>query len=192
MRPTRTAAALALALTGVAGSGSAAIPLLQAGAADFPTLLAGTLCAVHALASAWLLVVVLALASGHAPRRIAPRWLVVALMVGGGLAPGAAVADPADHLGGLPLPDRAVTPSLPPPPETPQQTHPGPDHGAHTVAQGDTLWAIAGDRLPAGAPDAAVATAVGRWHAANHAVIGDDPDLIRPGQVLTPPQEPPS
>lgn len=55
------------------------------------------------------------------------------------------------------------------------------------VLRGDTLWGIAARSLPADATDADVAAAVARWHSANVAVIGDDPDLIRPGQVLVAP-----
>ncbi|WP_251150307.1 LysM peptidoglycan-binding domain-containing protein [Cellulosimicrobium sp. Marseille-Q4280] len=55
------------------------------------------------------------------------------------------------------------------------------------VLRGDTLWDIAARSLPTAATDADVAAAVARWHAANAAVIGGDPDLIRPGQVLVAP-----
>jgi resuscitation-promoting factor RpfA len=55
------------------------------------------------------------------------------------------------------------------------------------VLRGDTLWAIAARALPTDASDADVAAEVQRWHAANAAVIGADPDLIRPGQVLVAP-----
>ncbi|MFC8922745.1 LysM peptidoglycan-binding domain-containing protein [Cellulosimicrobium sp. NPDC057127] len=59
--------------------------------------------------------------------------------------------------------------------------------GEVVVLRGDTLWAIAARALPADASDADVAAAVERWHAANVDVIGADPDLIRPGQVLVAP-----
>ncbi|MFE6236452.1 LysM peptidoglycan-binding domain-containing protein [Cellulosimicrobium sp. NPDC057862] len=55
------------------------------------------------------------------------------------------------------------------------------------VVRGDSLWSIAARHLPDGAPDAQVADAVQRWYAANVAVVGDDPDLVRPGQVLVAP-----
>ena len=52
------------------------------------------------------------------------------------------------------------------------------------VRPGDTLWSLAEHDLPAAATDRQVAA---RWHALyrrNRGVIGPDPDLIRPGQVL--------
>ncbi|MGM7422444.1 LysM peptidoglycan-binding domain-containing protein [Cellulosimicrobium sp. ES-005] len=55
------------------------------------------------------------------------------------------------------------------------------------VVRGDSLWSIAARHLPDGATDAQVADAVQRWYAANVEVVGDDPDLVRPGQVLVAP-----
>jgi nucleoid-associated protein YgaU len=52
------------------------------------------------------------------------------------------------------------------------------------VRPGDTLWDLARAGLPAGADDAAVAGRVREIHDANRAVIGPDPDLIRPHQRL--------
>jgi hypothetical protein len=57
------------------------------------------------------------------------------------------------------------------------------------VEPGDTLWAIAADRLDperaaADPADAEVAAAVSRWHQANRKVLGANPDLIHPGTVL--------
>jgi nucleoid-associated protein YgaU len=48
------------------------------------------------------------------------------------------------------------------------------------------LWAIAATRLGPQATPALVAANWPRWYAANRAVIGADPDLIRPGQLLQP------
>lgn len=51
----------------------------------------------------------------------------------------------------------------------------------YTVASGDTLWAIAKKELGAGT----------RWpelYEKNRGVIGDNPDRIKPGQVLTIPE----
>jgi nucleoid-associated protein YgaU len=56
------------------------------------------------------------------------------------------------------------------------------------VQRGDTLWGIAARHLGPGASDAEIATAWPAWFAENRAVVGDDPDLILPGQVLRAPQ----
>jgi hypothetical protein len=63
-------------------------------------------------------------------------------------------------------------------------------HQAHAVRVqlGDSLWRIAARALPPGAGDAQIERAWHRWYAANRAVIGDDPGLLHPGQLLTPPQ----
>lgn len=61
----------------------------------------------------------------------------------------------------------------------------------HVVVRGDCLWSIAEARLQqrhGRAPTAAeVAMEVRAWWVVNEAVIGRDPDLILPGQVLRPP-----
>lgn len=65
-----------------------------------------------------------------------------------------------------------------------------PDEAAattRTVRSGDSLWSIARAALGADASDAQVAAEWPRWYAANRSVIGADPDLIRPGQVLVAP-----
>ena len=54
-----------------------------------------------------------------------------------------------------------------------------------TVQDGDSLWAITEELVPAGATDADVAAAWPRLYAANLDVVGPDPGLIHPGQVLT-------
>jgi nucleoid-associated protein YgaU len=58
------------------------------------------------------------------------------------------------------------------------------------VHRGDSLWAIAARHLGPGATNAAIAAEWPRWWAANRDVIGPDPDLILPGQRLTPPSGP--
>ncbi|NEM05048.1 hypothetical protein [Geodermatophilus normandii] len=68
---------------------------------------------------------------------------------------------------------------------------PAPAPGDHVVLRGECLWTIAAadllTRTGAEPTDAQVAAAVGRWWSANAAVIGPDPDLLLPGQVLRPP-----
>ncbi|HJC69400.1 MAG TPA: LysM peptidoglycan-binding domain-containing protein [Candidatus Brachybacterium intestinipullorum] len=56
------------------------------------------------------------------------------------------------------------------------------------VQPGDSLWSITDDVLgPAPEDPALLASSWPLLHEANRAVIGDDPDLLRPGQVLTVP-----
>ena len=55
------------------------------------------------------------------------------------------------------------------------------------VRRGDSLWSITGRYLGPSATADEIAREWPRWHEANRDVIGDDPDLIRPGQVLHPP-----
>lgn len=62
----------------------------------------------------------------------------------------------------------------------------GPDlsAGVVVVAAGDTLWDLAAAGLPSDATDEQVTTSWHAWYALNAAVIGDDPDLLLPGQLL--------
>ncbi len=61
---------------------------------------------------------------------------------------------------------------------------------SHTVQPGDTLWSIARRGLGGGAGVADVAAYWPLVYQANAAVIGPDPDLILPGQVLRLPEAP--
>ncbi len=58
------------------------------------------------------------------------------------------------------------------------------DTDAVVVHRGDSLWTLAARHLGPGASDVEVARAWPRWYDANRAVIGADPDLLLPGQVL--------
>jgi nucleoid-associated protein YgaU len=69
-----------------------------------------------------------------------------------------------------------------------------PIESGRVVVHGDCLWHIAADsllgelgRLPT---DGEIAAAVDAWWSANAEVIGPDPDLLLPGQVLRPPGPP--
>ncbi|WP_263729243.1 LysM peptidoglycan-binding domain-containing protein [Cellulomonas sp. SG140] len=89
---------------------------------------------------------------------------------------------------------RTVSSESPGPAHTTSSSPPGAAGAAAapetvTVARGDTLWAIAARHLPAGADDAQIAAAWPVWYAANATRIGSDPDLIRPGLVLSVPVE---
>jgi hypothetical protein len=55
------------------------------------------------------------------------------------------------------------------------------------VRGGDTLWSIAAHHLGPDATAEEIAAAWPRWHEANRGVIGDDPDLVLPGQQLVAP-----
>ncbi|MEV0289824.1 MULTISPECIES: LysM peptidoglycan-binding domain-containing protein [unclassified Kribbella] len=52
------------------------------------------------------------------------------------------------------------------------------------VKPGDTLWSIAATELGPQATPQDIASRWPAWYAANRQLIGPDPDLIRPGQVL--------
>ncbi len=56
--------------------------------------------------------------------------------------------------------------------------------GPVTVRPGDCLWLIAARRLGPHPTGADVAAQWPRWYAANRSVIGADPNLITPGEVL--------
>ncbi|OMH35170.1 LysM peptidoglycan-binding domain-containing protein [Tersicoccus sp. Bi-70] len=53
-----------------------------------------------------------------------------------------------------------------------------------TVVAGDTLWTLAARQLGPLATDLQIARLWPRWHALNRDLIGADPGMIRPGQVL--------
>lgn len=94
-------------------------------------------------------------------------------------------------------PWRAPAPTAVPPaapssalgvPAPTRETGPAASDGAEVVVRrGDTLWDLAERSLPAGAGAAEVAEEWPRWWRANVDVVGDDPDLLLPGQVLRAP-----
>ncbi len=145
------------------------------------------------------------LAAAWAPlvaRRLAAALVGAAL--GGALAPGTAVADPSWRQLSPPAAAAAAASPAPPgpgwvPTRPVQRPQPSPrlvgaasaQPGAREVVvhRGDTLWGIAARHLGPQATDAEVATAWPRWHAANRAVIGADPGLLLPGQVLLAPDD---
>jgi hypothetical protein len=60
----------------------------------------------------------------------------------------------------------------------------------HLVVQpGDCLWRIAARHLGGRADAAEVATETRRWYGTNRTIIGADPNLLRPGEVLRSPPE---
>ncbi|REF37546.1 LysM peptidoglycan-binding domain-containing protein [Thermasporomyces composti] len=108
-----------------------------------------------------------------------------------------------DIVARLPMPDRPVADQAPvtgqadlPNPERPQTSDPvtrapvrdlGDVQQQVVVKRGDTLWDIAARHLGPGASNAEIHREWQRWYEANRQVIGDDPNLILPGQILTPP-----
>lgn len=67
---------------------------------------------------------------------------------------------------------------------------PAPQRADRVVVEpGDSLWSLAAASLGPHASAARIAEAWPRWHAANLALIGADPDLIHPGQALTVPRD---
>ncbi len=124
-----------------------------------------------------------------ATRRLVLLACGVAVVAGSGTPALAADGDAngATLLAGLPMPDRAVAPAsvAPRQPEVRPVARPAPTAVSQTyvVRPGDSLWSIA-DSHPGPGTSGSVHE---RWQAiwqANRDVVGDDPDLILPGQAL--------
>ncbi|WP_198554229.1 LysM peptidoglycan-binding domain-containing protein [Nocardioides alpinus] len=202
-------------VTAAASATAVAVPDAWAGArrAQGPDGVADLLVAVCgtglALALAWLWVITtLTVAgllagtartaenhTGGATHRLVLLACGVAVVAGTGVPAMATGGDGRDLLVGLTLPERAVAP--------PQQHRPAAsaDHvepaartaptapDTYVVRPGDSLWSIAAAHPGQGDLDS-------RWRAiwqTNHGVVGDDPDLIIPGQALRlPPTHDPS
>lgn len=197
-------------LVTIAGSGlglALSVPELPAGVRsiagpDLADALAGVTVLALAALSLWLLVasvlVALALSTGAGTglaRRVAPTWLAATLSTGALLLAPGAQATPAD-LDGLPMPDRApVTavagPAVDAPPPSEAAALPAPSVPGRTVVvhAGDCLWELARQHAPGAASDLDVARLTQAWHETNRAVIGPDPDLLHPGQVLAIPTD---
>ena len=150
---------------------------------EFPSAVLALISLVTVAVGAWALLVAL-LASTPAMRGLAvaltPRIMRGLVLAGVAGALSMPVAHAEDRgVDGLRLPDRPLVGGI----------KPVAKQSTVVVRRGDTLWAIARARLGPGADVAATAHEVARWHAANHEVIGDDPDLIHPGQRLDPPSK---
>lgn len=187
----RTARPLAVWVAASAAAGLAAASTPAAwravGAGTGPDAVADVLVAASAtglsVALAWLWLVttatVAALLAGRVhPRTGATRRLVlaacgVAVVAGTALPAAASGGDGRELLVGLTLPDRAVAPAA-------HQRH-RPTQTGYVVVPGDSLWSIARAH-----PDTS-GSVERRWRAiwqANRDLVGDDPDLILPGQAL--------
>lgn len=75
------------------------------------------------------------------------------------------------------------------PPTRDVELHDENEQETYVVKRGDTLWDIAEARLPDGASAAEITQEWHRWYEENRDVIGDDPDLILPGQILKAPPD---
>ena len=194
-----------LVVTAVAGSALAAVPAAweavdpSSGAEGAAHVVVSGCATALALALAWLWVITSAtvaelLLTGTPPaRRGTTRRLVLlacgaAVMAGTTLPAAATGGDGRELLVGLPLPERAVAPARQQPQHHSRQLTPLPatTGGTYVVRPGDSLWSIArAHPVPGTDVDR-------RWRAiwlANREVVGDDPDLIHPGQALRLPDD---
>lgn len=214
---TRTGAAtwFACTVTLLLRAPHATSTLADAGSPSFPVALLETgLLAIAAWAVLALGLCALGGSAGSVASRLVPAALRGLLVVGVGvsLTATAAHAEPDRHergapltvLDGLVLPERPVggttsaplpsghAPSRPAPDVMPAGGVGGAEAGGGRptvrVAPGDTLWSIAERHLAADASTSDVARAALQWHEANRDVIGEDPDLVQPGQRLVTPR----
>lgn len=188
----RTLVALAATVTVAVGAGAAFVRALHApsGAGPgFESLLhLGALAALSGCAGCFAMTLaVLVWEHRHGPGplgRLCPRscrrWLVALCSAGvavGVVAPcSAAPADTGGHqaAAGLPSLDRPLS---------------GVRTAGHIVVRpGDSLWSLVRARHPGEGPGA-IARRVRALYLANATLIGDDPDVICPGQVLRVPDE---
>jgi nucleoid-associated protein YgaU len=64
---------------------------------------------------------------------------------------------------------------------------PDPEAGSVTVMAGDSLWSIAARHLGPSATGVDIAMEWPRWFESNRVIIGGNPNVLLPGQVLHPP-----
>jgi LysM repeat protein len=163
----------------------------DAGASEtVPQVLVAACATGLALSLAWLWLVtsltVAEVVTGSVPHRGGAARRLVLLACGAAVVAGTALpaqasgGDGVEALVGLPLPERAVAPAT-----SARSAHPdapaAPAEDLYVVRSGDSLWSIARAHP---APGTDVET---RWRAIwlrNRDVVGDDPDLIHPGQAL--------
>lgn len=165
---------------------------------DFPTALIAVAHLAALTVAGWILLVLIG-ALAHVRLPGVPRALRSALIVPAavGVISAVAVAGPAHadqrhDVAGLPLPDRpvATAPLERTEPVAPRPS--SPDAATITVRPGDSLWSLAAADLPAGASTRQVTASWHAWYATNRDVVGADPDLIVPGQVLIVPDAAPT
>jgi hypothetical protein len=212
------ASVMAVALVAWAAPDLAEAHAALTGRADRPPRFDAWLTWLCALATAlcaawgWLVtsVVVLEALTGR-PRRTTPpgvpAWArrlvlgVCGVAVLGSAAPAIAASpdrEPRERpsvLQGLPLPERAEGRSLTEAVARAIAAVPvaRPDPARHLVRPGDSLWSVAEAALLASGSPATAAEVAAYWpriYALNRAVVGADPDLLRPGQLLRLPDPP--
>lgn len=194
---TLAAAALTRGFLPDLAAARAALASGRAAELPFDLVLAWCCSAAALVCTAWLWVLTTLVAAGaargagHRSPRGVPAPLRRVVLAACGVAIAGGVAGPAlavpnqSHQGGspgvvsgLPLPERASV-------TTWRAGGPAPAPGRSVVVRaGDSLWSLAEADLSPGAGDVRI---VARWHqiyAQNRAVIGSDPDLIRPRQQL--------
>lgn len=198
-------AALTDALDGTRPGSSAGLGARLA-AVDPPVLVAGLCGGLLLVSAAWLLLVTAvtvaeAVTGSTRVHLRAPALLRRLVLAGCGAAltaaavqgPALADASPAEGgahpatagtatLTGLTVPDRPLGAVR----ARTSVTTPGHTGRAATVTvrPGDSLWLLSERLLGPGADPGAVADACRALHRANHARVGDDPDLVLPGTVL--------
>lgn len=164
---------------------AAAVVLVGAGVAGWYALTAVVGLLARAGVATHALTRLLARSGAPALRRLAASTAAAGIGVGA-LTSGAAGTELPQDLGWGSSPAAAAPPSAGAAARTAGAAG---DGEAYVVRPGDSLWAIAAAHLPADAEAADVAAAWPRWYAANRQVVGPDPDLIHPGQVLLAPTE---
>ena len=165
-----------------AGAGPDAVAdLLVAGCATTLTVALAWLWVVTTGTVAGLLTGTVA-AGGGATRRLVLVACGVAVAAGTALPATASGGEGRELLVGLALPDRAVAPAPRHERRPTVRTSAEPDApDTYVVRPGDSLWSIAQ------AHPGATGSVELRWRAiwqANRDLVGDDPDLILPGQAL--------
>ncbi|MBD3925258.1 LysM peptidoglycan-binding domain-containing protein [Nocardioides cavernae] len=186
-----------LGLTATAAAAAQAVPGTWRAAADasasqtVPQVLVAACATGLALSLAWLWIVTSVTVaevvtdsvprSGGATRRLVLLACGAAVVAGTALPAQASSGDGVEVLVGLPLPERAVAPAGPGRTGAAAAPAAAPTAGTYVVRPGDSLWSIAhAHPVPAGDVEA-------RWRSIwrhNRDVVGDDPDLIHPGQAL--------
>ena len=183
---------LAVAVAAGLGLGSAGVAMADDGTPTTSTPAAASVTAATGPDLGWV-VSVAAPSPATTAAAAAPSPTAATAAVPGPTAATAAAlpppttAPPAAAEGDRPTPPAATTassrPTIRSAPAAPVPDAPG----TVTVRQGDTLWAIAARHLGPDASDAQIAAAWPVWYASNALLVGPDPDLILPGQVLTVP-----